>query len=57
MSDEENTDGVEGAMMCEERLASRWEGVDRIEEDGAADGAAEVGKVDGMVTDICMGEC
>lgn len=57
MSDEENTDGVEGAMMCEERLASRWEGVDRVEEDGAADGAAEVGKVDGMVTDICMGEC
>ena len=47
ISDEENTDeGVEGAMMCDERLASRWEGVEEVEDEGA-----EVGEADGMATD------
>lgn len=45
MNDEENTDeGVEGAMICEERLARRWEGVEEDE-------GAEVGETDGMVID------
>lgn len=32
--------------MCDERLASRWEGVEEVEDEGA-----EVGEADGMATD------